>query len=100
MLAYLQEKIFRLPGNQSHPDSTQPQFSEGDPRLKYAVKKLDPRNHFALVCGENMCMYVGKTVVLMAWTHFKILTSNLARKNLFQNLNTLQCHLKGCHVNI
>lgn len=38
-------------GNKSHPASTKPQFSEGDPRIKYAVKKLDPRIHFALVCG-------------------------------------------------
>ena len=70
LLAYLQEKlfvycipIFLLPGNKSHPASTKPQFSQGDPRLKYAVKKLDPRIHFALVCGavvrrEYMCVCV------------------------------------------
>lgn len=40
-----------ISGNKSHPASTKPQFSEGDPRIKYAVKKLDPRIHFALVCG-------------------------------------------------
>ncbi|XP_078331324.1 uncharacterized protein LOC111126605 [Crassostrea virginica] len=44
-----------LRGNKSHPASTKPQFSEGDPRLKYAVKKLDPRIHFALVCGAVSC---------------------------------------------
>ena len=57
--------IFLLLGNKSHPASTKPQFSEGDPRLKYAVKKLDPRIHFALVCGavvrrEYVCVYVRK----------------------------------------
>lgn len=44
-----------LRGNKSHPASTKPQFSEGDPRIKYAVKKLDPRIHFALVCGAVSC---------------------------------------------
>nr|XP_022296765.1 uncharacterized protein LOC111106394 [Crassostrea virginica] len=44
-----------LRGNKSHPASTKPQFSEGDPRLKYAVKKLDPRIHFALVCRAVSC---------------------------------------------
>ncbi|XP_078331129.1 uncharacterized protein LOC144624956 [Crassostrea virginica] len=47
--------ISLLFGNKSHPASTKPQFSEGDPRLKYAVKKLDPRIHFALVCGAVSC---------------------------------------------
>ncbi|XP_061182675.1 uncharacterized protein LOC133191032 [Saccostrea echinata] len=44
-----------LRGNRSHPASTKPQFSEGDPRLKYVMKKLDPRIHFALVCGAVSC---------------------------------------------
>ncbi|XP_078331125.1 uncharacterized protein LOC144624952 [Crassostrea virginica] len=39
-----------LRGNKCHPASTKPQFSEGDPRLKYAVKNFDPRIHFALSC--------------------------------------------------
>ena len=72
IFAYLQEKlflyyvtIFLLPDNKSHPASTKPQSSEGDPRLKYAVKKLDPRIHFALVCGamvrrEYKCVYKEK----------------------------------------
>ena len=100
ILVYLQEKLFLLPGNKSHPAFTKPQFSERDPRLKFAVKKPDPRNHIALVCGENVCMCIGKTVLLMALTHFELLTSNLAPKNLFENLNTIQCHLKGCHLKV
>ncbi|XP_062565995.1 uncharacterized protein LOC134228349 [Saccostrea cucullata] len=44
-----------LRGNRSHPASTKPQFAEGDPRLKYVMKNLDPRIHFALVCGAVSC---------------------------------------------
>ncbi|KAL5007512.1 hypothetical protein ScPMuIL_016318 [Solemya velum] len=44
-----------LRGNRSHPASTDPQFSSKDPRLKFALKKLDPRIHFALVCGAKSC---------------------------------------------
>ncbi|XP_050410377.1 uncharacterized protein LOC126824957 [Patella vulgata] len=44
-----------LRGNRSHPASNQPLFSEKDPRLKFAVKKVDPRIHFALVCGAKSC---------------------------------------------
>ena len=55
VLAYFQEKIYLLPGNKSHPATTHSQFSEGDPRLKYAFKKLDPRIIFALVCGAVVC---------------------------------------------
>jgi len=44
-----------LRGNQSHPASIKPEFSPDDPRLKYIMKKLDPRIHFALVCGAKSC---------------------------------------------
>ncbi|KAK3103138.1 hypothetical protein FSP39_016747, partial [Pinctada imbricata] len=44
-----------LRGNRSHPASTSPQFSEKDPRLKFVLKHLDPRIHFALVCGAVSC---------------------------------------------
>jgi len=30
-------------------------FSVGDPRKKFIVEKVDPRIHFALVCGSNSC---------------------------------------------
>ena len=30
-------------------------FSGGDPRKKFVVEKVDPRIHFALVCGSNSC---------------------------------------------
>lgn len=32
-----------------------PQFKKGDPRRGYAVSPLDPRIHFALVCGAKSC---------------------------------------------
>ncbi|MES0349818.1 MAG: DUF547 domain-containing protein [Desulfobacteria bacterium] len=30
-------------------------FSGGDPRKKFILEKVDPRIHFALVCGSNSC---------------------------------------------
>ncbi|XP_052798986.1 uncharacterized protein LOC128230606 isoform X2 [Mya arenaria] len=44
-----------LRSNRSHPSSVHPTFKKGDPRLKYIVKELDPRIHFALVCGAKSC---------------------------------------------
>jgi hypothetical protein len=41
-------------GNRGHPASINPQFKAGDPRLKYVVNELDPRIHFALVCGAKV----------------------------------------------
>lgn len=43
-----------LRGNQPHP-SGKIFFSEQDPRLAWSLKKLDPRVHFALVCGAKSC---------------------------------------------
>ncbi|KAJ8299605.1 hypothetical protein KUTeg_023665, partial [Tegillarca granosa] len=44
-----------LRGNRGHPASRVPPFKEKDPRLKYICKSLDPRIHFALVCGAVSC---------------------------------------------
>jgi len=38
------------PGN-----GKKPKFGENDPRAKYCVKTVDPRIHFALVCGAKSC---------------------------------------------
>ena len=34
-------------------------FSKGDPRLEFAVLPIDPRIHFALVCGARSCPPIG-----------------------------------------
>ncbi|KAL3841343.1 hypothetical protein ACJMK2_019502 [Sinanodonta woodiana] len=44
-----------LRGNRLHPSSTSPQFGNTDPRLAFIVEQLDPRIHFALVCGAKSC---------------------------------------------
>ncbi|XP_064635084.1 uncharacterized protein LOC135492501 [Lineus longissimus] len=44
-----------LRANRGHPASTHPQFGNTDPRLKFALKEVDPRIHFALVCGAKSC---------------------------------------------
>ena len=38
-----------------HPASGKPEFDHDDPRLKVALKVLDPRIHFALNCGAKSC---------------------------------------------
>eukprot|EP01129_Flabellula_baltica_P010052 TRINITY_DN4203_c0_g1_i1.p1 TRINITY_DN4203_c0_g1~~TRINITY_DN4203_c0_g1_i1.p1 ORF type:complete len:226 (-),score=31.06 TRINITY_DN4203_c0_g1_i1:233-862(-) len=43
-----------LRGNVRNPVSGYSQWEEGDPRLEYIVE-LDPRLHFALVCGAKSC---------------------------------------------
>lgn len=48
-----------LRGNSPHPASIEPQFSSADPRTKYVCQKLDPRIHFALVCGAKSCPAIG-----------------------------------------
>ena len=40
-------------GNKAHPAKPERPFPEGDPRIKFCVK-LDPRIHFALVCGAKV----------------------------------------------
>jgi hypothetical protein len=34
-------------------------FRKGDPRLEFAVSPMDPRIHFALVCGARSCPPIG-----------------------------------------
>jgi DNA-binding transcriptional ArsR family regulator len=37
----------------------QPQFKRSDPRLRFMLKRLDPRVYFALVCGTRSCPPLG-----------------------------------------
>lgn len=37
------------------PFLARPQFKKGDPRREYVVTPVDPRIHFALVCGAKSC---------------------------------------------
>ena len=45
-------------GNRPHPSDAKPLFAEGDPRLQFTVSEVDPRIHFALVCGAKVLMTV------------------------------------------
>ena len=40
--------------NKPHPASKKSQFEEGDPRLQLKMEEVDPRLHFALVCGAKV----------------------------------------------
>lgn len=41
--------------NAVHPSSGLKFFPDGDPRAKLVLQRLDPRIHFALVCGAKSC---------------------------------------------
>lgn len=44
-----------LRGNRPHPSGGKPLFAEGEPRCQFIVSDVDPRIHFALVCGAKSC---------------------------------------------
>lgn len=44
-----------LRGNRKKHRLSPKPFSGGDPRMKFILEKVDPRIHFALVCGSNSC---------------------------------------------
>ena len=48
-----------LRGNRRHPYRLLKPFSKNDPRSVFAVLPLDPRIHFALVCGARSCPPIG-----------------------------------------
>ena len=50
-------KVQRFPsslGNRPHPSDGKPLFDDTDPRLQFTVTEVDPRIHFALVCGAKV----------------------------------------------
>ncbi|HJX59834.1 MAG TPA: DUF547 domain-containing protein [Thermodesulfobacteriota bacterium] len=48
-----------LRGNRRHPYRVLKPFRERDVRLEFAIVPLDPRIHFALVCGARSCPPIG-----------------------------------------
>jgi uncharacterized membrane protein YdjX (TVP38/TMEM64 family) len=48
-----------LRGNRRHPYRLFKPFQRGDPRFEFAVVPMDPRIHFALVCGARSCPPIG-----------------------------------------
>ncbi len=48
-----------LRGNRRHPYGLLKPFRRKDPRLEFAILPLDPRIHFALVCGARSCPPIG-----------------------------------------
>jgi hypothetical protein len=48
-----------LRGNRRPPYRLFRPFQKGDPRLAFAIVPLDPRIHFALVCGARSCPPIG-----------------------------------------
>ena len=48
-----------LRGNRAHYLIPGPRFSRRDPRRQHALSRVDPRIHFALVCGASSCPPIG-----------------------------------------
>src|SRR3972149_3949094 len=48
-----------LRGNKRRPYGLLKPFQKKDPRLAFSVTSLDPRIHFALVCGARSCPPIG-----------------------------------------
>jgi hypothetical protein len=48
-----------LRANAGHPALPGPQFAQHDPRVAFAVSRLDPRIHFTLVCAARSCPPIG-----------------------------------------
>ena len=44
-----------LRGNKPHSNCTQRHLTYNDPRTRYAMRRCDPRIHFALNCGARSC---------------------------------------------
>ncbi len=44
-----------LRANAPHPAIPGPHFAQNDPRRRFSLDRLDPRVHFALVCGARAC---------------------------------------------
>ena len=44
-------------GNRPHPSDGKPLFTGDDLRLQYTVTEVDPRIHFALVCGAKVPLF-------------------------------------------
>ena len=55
-----------LRGNLRPPHSFVRVFSDSDPRLRHAIRPMDPRIHFALVCASSSCppidVYTGENL--------------------------------------
>lgn len=46
--------ITHFTGNRPHPSDGRSLFADGDPRDQFVVSNVDPRIHFALVCGAKV----------------------------------------------
>lgn len=67
IMALLVNKTIIL-ANRPHPSRNEPLFKQDDERLKFCLKKFDPRIHFALNCGAK---------VILLYSHYKDLLNRL-----------------------
>jgi hypothetical protein len=65
-----------LRGNRRPPYGLFLPFSDDDPRMAYRVKDLDPRIHFALVCGSSSCPPINYYVANKLEAQLEMATEN------------------------
>lgn len=70
-----------LRGNRPSPSSKKVCFEPGDPRLRYIID-LDPRIHFALVCGAKSCPPVRVYVTANLERGLKSAAGNFCRQEI------------------
>ncbi|XP_064601214.1 uncharacterized protein LOC135467371 [Liolophura sinensis] len=77
-----------LRANRPHPSSTTPPFGKDDPRLKFSLSKLDPRVHFALVCGAKSCPAINVYSASNLDAALTAATKNFCRQEVMMILET------------
>ena len=82
-----------LPGNKPHSNCTQRHFTFNDPRAKYAMRRCDPRIHFALNCAARS----SPSIVIYSSTNLEktlnMVTSSHCNMEIDVELDNAQVHL-------
>ena len=82
-----------LPGNKPHSNCTQRHFTFNDPRAKYAMRRCDPRIHFALNCAARS----SPSIVIYSSTNLEktlnMVTSSHCNMEIDVELDNARVHL-------
>lgn len=78
-----------LRANTRHPSALTKPFKNGDPRLQFSLKELDPRIHFALNCGGKSCPAIGVYNEINLETALTSATINFLSESVRNEKNTI-----------
>ena len=79
-----------LRGNKTAPSAFFPPFKQNDPRLKYIVRPMDPRIHFALNCGALSCPSIKVYSPEKIDSQLKLATKSFLSQTLTVKQNSLE----------